>query len=156
MKLWLGKIFVFILGGFTYAVGKYIGGYWYIGQNFPAFCRTVTWSGKFYCNSPYLQQGIELVNLSKPLVIIGIILLFANAAIFRQWLRFSKYYVPIAVALVLLIYPISIPPMTSPTSRLYGLYVFTQLYAVIAFCIVAVELLRGWLNKRAQRSSNPR
>ncbi|MDE2079300.1 MAG: DUF202 domain-containing protein [Patescibacteria group bacterium] len=101
------KISVFIVAGIVYLIGQYFRGVWFLGSFIPNTCGHAEAGGIPFCNSPYLDTfGWPLIIIGEFLAAIGVILLFANERGFRAWLKFSLFYVPIAAALVLWIYPI--------------------------------------------------
>ncbi len=84
------------------------------------------------------------------LAIVGIILLFANARGLRLWLRFSLFYIPIAVALSFWIYPLSLIPGGTVFPVSYGVYPFGRLYVLLTLGIV---LWTWWKGSAASRSA---
>lgn len=140
MNLWYKKISVFAAAGVVYLVGQYFRGVWF-NPAWPSACQEIHSGSMVYCNSPYLDTlGWPLIDLGQMLAIVAIILLFANAATFRKWLKFSLFYIPIAVGLVYLIYPINIGLgfLSQPTPRSQGVYPFGSLFVIITLGIV------GW------------
>ncbi len=150
MNLWYKKISVFVTAGLVYLTGQYFRGVWFVNTNLQGFCRSYLENGKIYCNSPYLDTlGWPLIDLGQMLAIVAVILLFANAATFRKWLKFSLFYIPIAVGLVYLIYPINIGLgfLSQPTPRSQGVYPFGELFVIITLGIV------GWGGYTSRRGS---
>ncbi|MHB8913433.1 MAG: hypothetical protein ACYC4I_00250 [Minisyncoccota bacterium] len=93
-----------------------------------------------FCNSPYVGTlGFPLIDLGQMLAVVALILLFANAATFRKWLKFSLFYIPIATALTLWMYPTRTPlGGTVPISQ--GVYLFGYLFIIITLGIVLWNL----------------
>ncbi|KKW43469.1 MAG: hypothetical protein UY93_C0002G0065 [Parcubacteria group bacterium GW2011_GWA1_56_13] len=77
------------------------------------------------------------------LAIVAVVLLFANAVTFQKWLKFSAFYIPIAVVLDLLIYPIRFSPLTPVLTHSQGVYPFGWLYVLITFGIVFWSFISG-------------
>lgn len=147
MNLRYKKIAVFVLAGVVYLAGQYFRGVWF--QNFfinP--CRNSIDNWGVFCNSPYVETfGFPLIALGQMLAIVAVILLLANTDTFRKWLKFSAYYIPIAVVLAYWIYPIRFPPgPVVPISQ--GVYPFGWLYVVITLGIVL------WGLYTSRRSTN--
>lgn len=106
MRTWTKKASIFIAAALAYLVGQYFRGVWLAGAAIRPFCRSYLENGRIYCNSPYYDTwGLPLIVLGKFLGAIGLVLLFANERGWRAWLKFSAFYIPIATALILWIYP---------------------------------------------------
>lgn len=142
MNLKYKKALVFVLAGVVYLAGQYFRGMWFVNTNLQSFCRPYLENGKTYCNSPYLNQGFALIALGQILALIAVILLFANAETFRKWLKFTVWYIPIAVILDYLIYPVSfgLPGISQPATYSQGVYPFGWLYVLISLGIVLWNL----------------
>jgi len=136
MNLWYKKASVFVVAGVVYLAGQYFRGAWFVSNNLQSFCRPLIENGKTYCNSPFLNEGLALIDLGQMLVIVAVILLFANATTFRKWLKFSIFYIPIVIVLDYLIYPISFMPSSAPATYSQGVYPFGWLYVFITLGIV--------------------
>ncbi|HUX81075.1 MAG TPA: hypothetical protein VMV38_02015, partial [Candidatus Paceibacterota bacterium] len=63
------------------------------------------------------------------------ILLFANAATFHKWLKFSLFYIPIAIVLTLWMYPAR-TPLGGVVPIAQGAYLFGSLFVIITLGIV--------------------
>lgn len=146
MNLWYKKSSLFVLAGVSYVVGQYFRGVWF--QHFSInTCRYAVDSWGTFCNSPYLSQGYAFILLGEYLAIIAIIMLFTNAVIFHRWLRFSLYYVPIAVVLTFWMYPTTTPlGGVVPISQ--GVRLFGWLYIIITVAIIFVSWVRVWMKGR--------
>jgi len=143
MKLQYKKALVFILAGVVYLAGQYLRGTWFVSTSLQNFCRPIIENGTTYCNSPYLNEGIVLIDLGQMLAIIAVILFFVSATTFNRWFKFSLFYVPIVVILDLLIYPISFSPLSQPLSHAQGVYPFGWLYVVITLGIALSGLFKS-------------
>ena len=100
-----------------------------------------------YCDPLYIDTlGIPFIIVGEVLTIVGMIILFANADIFRRWLRFSVYYVPIAVLLTLWMYP-TLTPLGGVVPISQGARLFGTLYAILSAGIVIVSYLGAWMRK---------
>ena len=143
MNLRYKKILVFVLAGIVYLTGQYFRGVWF-NPAWPLTCQEIHSGSIVYCNSPYLDTlGWPLIDLGQMLALIAVILLAANARTFRKWLKFTVFYIPIAVVLDYLIYPLSFAPgpIFQPASYSQGVYPFGWLYVIITFGIVLWHLL---------------
>lgn len=136
INLWYRKASVFVVAGVVYLAGQYFRGMWFVNTNLQGFCRSYFENGKAYCNSPYMETlGWPLIHLGQTLAIAAIILLFANAVTFRKWLKFSLFYIPIATALTLWMYPAHTPlGGVVPISQ--GVYLFGGLFVISTLSIV--------------------
>ncbi|VAW32391.1 hypothetical protein MNBD_CPR01-607, partial [hydrothermal vent metagenome] len=131
MKLTYKKISIFVIAGVAYIVGQYFSGVWWPRTTWPFQCHLIISKMGTYCNPVFIDTfGWPLIILGQSLAIVAIILVFANASIFKKWFRFSLYYIPIATALTFWMYPIkNILVGIVPISR--GVYLFGNLYAII-------------------------
>jgi len=136
MTLWYKRLLVLVTGGVVYLTGQYFRGVWF--QNlFINPCRNSTDAFGVFCNSPYVMNwGWPLIALGQMLAVIWFILLLADAATFRKWLKFSAFYIPIAIALSFAIYPIRFFPNTELLPVSYGVYPFGGLYILLTLVIV--------------------
>lgn len=106
MKPWMKNAYVFLVAGAAYLAGQYFRGVWFLKYPILSVCRNSVDSAGVFCNSPYVTTlGFPLIVLGRFLAAIGIVLLLADRHSWRVWFRFSLFYVPIATALVLWIYP---------------------------------------------------
>ena len=152
MNLWHKKISVFVLAGAVYLAGQYFRGVWFLGSIIPNTCGHAEAGGVPFCNSPYLDTlGWPLIVLGQMLAAAAVILLFANAAAFRRFIKFSIFYVPIATALTLWIYPFtfglgftlhSVIPISA------GVGLFGEIYVLITLGIV---LYSWWKERRVAK-----
>ncbi|HCR52591.1 TPA: hypothetical protein DIV48_03030 [Candidatus Kaiserbacteria bacterium] len=143
MNLRYKKALVFVLAGVVYLVGQYFRGVWF-NPSWPFPCQEIHSGSIVYCNAPYLDTlGWPLIALGQMLAIVAVVLLFANAVTFQKWLKFSAFYIPIAVVLDLLIYPIRFSPLTPVLTHSQGVYPFGWLYVLITFGIVFWSFISG-------------
>ena len=142
MNLWYKKSFVFVVAGITHLVGQYFRGVWFLGGVIPNVCGHAEFGGVPFCNSPYLDTlGWPLIDLGQMLAVVALILLFANAATFRKWLKFSLFYIPVVIILDLLIYPIRFSPLSPELTYSQGVYPFGNLFVIVTLGIVLWGLL---------------
>lgn len=148
MNSWIKKLSVLGVAGVVYVVGQYFRGIWF--ENLPLNpCEFGVDQQGIFCNSPYVDVGFALIDASEIFAIVGVILLFANENGMRAWWRFSRWYVPIATLLVILIGPVNL----SPLGLLSGgegsvepvVWLFGSLYILFTLGIV----LRGLWHGRA-------
>ncbi len=104
MKTWKPKTFFLASAGIVYLLGQYLSGTW----TWARFCLPYAENGKIYCNSPYLDTGMILIAAGEVLAIAGVILLFANEKGVRAWWHMSRWFLPIA-ALITILLPVSSP-----------------------------------------------
>lgn len=143
MNLWYKKISLFVIAGVVYLVGQYFRGVWF-QHFFINPCRYSTDNWGVFCNSPYVETfGFPLIALGQMLAIIAVILLFANASAFRSWLKFSAFYIPIAVILDFLIYPIRFSSLSPELTYSQGVYPFGWLFVIISLFIIIYRALRS-------------
>ncbi|MHB8860627.1 MAG: hypothetical protein ACYC48_02735 [Minisyncoccota bacterium] len=141
MNLWYKKSSIFVIAGVVYLVGQYFRGVWFLGSMIPNVCGDARFGGVVFCNSPYLDTlGWPLIDLGQMLAVVALILLFANAATFRKWLKFSLFYIPIVVVLDLLIYPIRFFSLSPELTYSQGVYPFGDLFIIITLGIVLWNL----------------
>ncbi len=140
MKIWMKRGSVFLIAGVVYLVGQYFRGVWF-NPSWPSPCQEIHSGSVVYCNAPYLDTlGFPLIFLGQMLAIVAIILLFASADTFRKWLKFSIFYIPIAIILANLIYPFRLPP--GPVVLISSaVYPFGWLFVIITLGIVLWSLL---------------
>jgi hypothetical protein len=155
MNLWYKKISVFAVAGVVYLVGQYYRGVWFLGSNIPNVCGHAEAGGVPFCNSPYLETlGWPLILLGQILAIVALIMLFTNAAIFRRWLKFSAWFVPIAALIVIFVFPVPMP-LGAELSREGAVRLFGGLYVIITAAIILFSWFKVWLKNRkapAQKS----
>ena len=104
--------------------------------------------------APGEAADIPLIALGQMLAIVWVILLLASAATYWKWLKFSLFYIPIAVVLALLIYPLGMPgtfPSSNAVPATYGVYPFGYLYILITLIIVIL----GWWRSRKTSTPQP-
>ncbi|MDP2652000.1 MAG: hypothetical protein Q8O94_02600 [bacterium] len=131
MNLWYKKALVFVLAGISYCAGFFFSDPTKFG-----FCSGLQ-SGSYICRVPgAINIGWPLIDLGQMLVIIAIILLFASASAFHAWLKFSAFYIPITVILVLLIYPIRFSSLSPELTYSQGVYPFGWLYVIISILLI--------------------
>ena len=141
VNLRIKKFLVFATAAIVYLAGQYLRGYWWPMTTWPFHCYTVFSGTASYCDRVYLGVwGWSLIAAAQMLVIIGIIMLFANRAGWRKWLKFSLFYVPIAVLIAAFAAPFSIAVVggeqrqTDPEgwARILGvLYIFMTLGIIL-------------------------
>jgi len=108
MKLEYKKGLVFILAGAVYLSGQFFRGVWF-NPSWPFPCQEIRYENVVYCHAPYMSTlGWPLINLGIMLALVAVLLLWTSADTFRNWLRFSAVYIPIVIALDLLIFPVSL------------------------------------------------
>ena len=140
MKFWWNRVAVFLVAGVLYLVGQYFRGYWFPNFTWPFSCQEIHFGTSVYCNPIYLETlGWPLIVAGEFLALVGVVLLFANERGFRAWLKFSLYYIPIAAALTLWIFPLHLGfgfdlNTTVPISQ--GVNDFGKLYLLITLGIV--------------------
>ncbi len=128
-----------MIAGAAYLAGQYLRGVWFQHLSINT-CRYATDSWGVFCNSPYLDQGYALLTLAQVIAITAAILLFVNAATFRKWLKFSAFYIPVATALTLWMYPAhTFLGGVAPVSQ--GVHLFGNLYIIITLGIVLWDFL---------------
>ncbi len=154
MNLWYKKGLIFVVAGISYLVGQYFRGVWFLGSTIPNVCGHAESGGVPFCNSPYLDTlGWPLIILGQVLAVVALIMLFANATIFRTWLKFSLYYIPIAALLTFWMYPTTTPlGGVVPVSQ--GVIVFGWLYAILTFLIVLIQFIRHYRRSGGSRTSS--
>jgi hypothetical protein len=100
MRNWIQKLAVFIIAGVAYLIGQYFRGYWWPNVTWPFSCARVVSGATSYCDS-YVRDPFNLawplIAAGKILAVIAVILLFANAAGRRAWLKMSLIYVPFTI-----------------------------------------------------------
>lgn len=142
MNLRYKKTLVFVLAGIVYLTGQYSRGVWFLGSVIPNVCGKAEFGGIAFCNSPYLDTlGWPLIDLGQMLALIAVILLAANARTFRAWLTFSAFYIPAAVVLDLMIYPVRFFPLSPELTYSQGVYPFGWLYVLVTAGIVLWHLI---------------
>jgi hypothetical protein len=147
MSLWIKKLSVFVPAGALYLVGQYLWGRWF--EDFPInLCQYITDAQGTYCYSPYVNTGFALIAAGEILAIVGVILLFANAAGLRRWLWLSLFYVPLAVIIAIWFVPTA-PSLgfmngggASGGDRVNTVWNLGYLYILITFIIVLLARLR--------------
>ena len=143
MNLWYKKSLVLLLGGLVYGAG-----YFFSNPAQFGFCSGQQ-SVSYICRVPGITGiGWPLIALGQILAIVWFILLFANAETLRRWLKVSALYIPVAVILSFMIYPIRFFPGAELLPVSYGVYPFGSLYILITLSIV----LWGWWKGRYPRS----
>ena len=138
MNLRYKKILVFVLAAVLYCAG-----FFFSDPSKFGFCSGLQ-ADSYMCRIPgAINIGWPLIDLGQMLALIAVILLAANARTFRKWLKFTVFYIPIAVVLDYLIYPLSFAPgpIFQPASYSQGVYPFGWLYVIITFGIVLWHLL---------------
>lgn len=136
MKLWHKKSLVFVSAGLVYLAGQYFRGAWF--ENFIInTCRESIDAFGTFCNSSYSANlGWPLITLGKMLAVVWLILLLADERTFKKWARFSLWYIPAALVLSYLIYPIRFFPGAPVLPVTYGVYPFGYLYIAATLGIV--------------------
>jgi hypothetical protein len=139
MKLAAKKVFVFTAAGMAYAVGQYLTGDWL--TNFAFFCYPYIENGRVYCNSAYLDAGLTLTIFAEWLGLVATLLLLADVRGFRRFLKFSLFFVPIALIIIFALFPAPIFPgidiHRETIARDFGV-----LYALVTLGIVLADLFR--------------
>ncbi len=136
MNLRYKKALVFVLAGVVYCAG-----FFFSNPERFGFCSGLQ-SGSYICRVPgAVNIGWPLIALGQMLAIVAVALLFANAATFRKWLKFSAFYIPIVAILDYLIYPLSFAPapLSQPATYSQGVYPFGWLYVLITLGIIIWE-----------------
>lgn len=128
---------VFVTAGFIYLTGFFVSnpgrfGYCAGSADASRLC-SIAWGFNF---------GLPLLAAGEALAIVAVILLFSNDEGWRRWLHFSKWYVPIAVLVVALLFPIALP-LDAELSRQGAAIRFGQLYEVITLCVVLMTRFRA-------------
>ena len=148
MSLSYKKSLVIIVAGLVYLAGQYFRGVWFLGGIIPNFCGHAEVGGVPFCNSPYMDTlGWPLITLGQMLAIVWFIIWLANEKTYRTWLKVSAVYIPTAVILSFLIYPIRFAPGTPISPVSYGIYPFGALYIIITLVVV---LIGWWRGRRAK------
>ena len=130
MNLWYKKSLIFILAGISYCAGFFFSNPARFG-----FCSG-TQSSSYICRVlGAINIGWSLIALGQVLAVLAITLLFANAATFHKWLKFSVFYIPIATALTFWMYP-TYTPLGALVPLSQGVYLFGNLFALITLGIV--------------------
>ncbi len=149
MSLQYKKVLIFIIAGLTYLAGQYFRGVWFADFTWPLPCHRVFFGATSYCDPQYLDTlGFPLIALGQMLFIVAFVLLLTDAKTFHKWLKFSAFYVPIAVLLDLWIYPIRFVPNTPILTYSQGVYPFGWLYVILTLGVV----LKG-LHKRGHNET---
>lgn len=135
MNLWHKKSLVFIFAGMSYCVGFFFSNPARFG-----FCFGAQ-SSSYICRVPgAINIGWSFLVLAQVIAITAAILLFVNAATFRKWLKFSAFYIPVATALTLWMYPAhTFLGGVAPVSQ--GVHLFGNLYIIITLGIVLWDFL---------------
>lgn len=152
MKLWVKKLLVFVVAGVSYLLGQYFRGAWFL--HFPInVCGHAVDSAGVFCNSPYmLTVGWPLIDLGKMLLLIAVILLAANRSSFRSWLKFSAFYIPIALILMWFIYPLRFFPGAPLLTYGTGVRPFGSLYVIVTLAMVLWGLFAYRVHSHPSRS----
>ncbi len=160
MKLWYKKSIVFILAGISYIIGQYFRGVWF-NPSWSYQCQGIHTISGIYCYAPYIGIGtfglsfivlgqiFALISLTSLLV--GFILLFANTQVFQEWLRFSYWYVPIAILIIFVMYSATTAPLGGEAPIIQGIDVFIEPYIVITAYIVATDIISFVKRKLSER-----
>lgn len=150
MKLWHKKLIVFTFGIISFLVGQYFLGTW-IHQLWSYPCQGIHTISGMYCNSPYFGIGtfgltfivlggiFTLISLTSLLV--GFFLLFANTKVFQEWLRFSYWYIPIAIFIILIMYSGTRAPLGGDAPIIQGIGLLMEPYIVITAYIVVTDII---------------
>lgn len=145
MNTWIKKLSVLVSAGVVYIAGQYFLGNWLMGTKLDFICHPYVSNGRTYCHSLYLDTGLALIAAGEALAIVGVILLFANAAGLRRWLWFSLFYLPLAAITVIWFTP------TAPCLVMCGtpapdytnmVWNFGYPYIFITLCIVLYSRFR--------------
>ena len=121
MTLSYQKSPVIIVAGLAYLAGQYF-------LRYTAHVDTVGW---------------PLITLGQMLAIIWFIIWLAGEQTYRLWLKVSAVYIPIAVVLSFIIYPIRFAPGTEVAPVSYGTYPFGALYIIVTLVVVLIGWWRG-------------
>ncbi|MBI3572242.1 hypothetical protein HY091_01765 [Candidatus Kaiserbacteria bacterium] len=82
-----------------------------------------------------VNVGLPLLSIGEWLALVAAVLFFASETEFKRWLKFSYYFVPIAAALLVFVFPIPMPVGTELSregaARLLGI-----IYSVVTLAIV--------------------
>ncbi len=143
MKFRPRNLKVFILAALAYLVGQYFRGVWFMHTFLPSVCNGISVShGVRVCYSPYIDTlGWPLITAGAYLAIVAVVLLFANKAGWQRWLNISKWYLPIAIFVVILLFPLG--PLGAGISRSDGATFFGNVYFIITLCVVIIERSRA-------------
>lgn len=130
------KIPVFGFAGILYLLGEYLRGDWFVGTKMDFLCHPYIENGKLYCHSLYLDTGLVLIAAGEIFAIVGIILLLANERGLRAWWRVSRWFVPIATLLAIVL-PVTFSlPVTGYISREAVVWLLGYLYILTTLLIV--------------------
>ena len=122
------KAAIIIVAGATYLVGQY----------FMRYTESID------------ALGWPLITLGQMLAIIWFIIWLAGEKTYRLWLKVSAVYIPIAVILSFVIYPIRFAPDTPIAPVSYGIYPFGALYIIITLAVVLI----GWWRSRSREPAS--
>ena len=123
---------VIIAAGLVYLAGQYFRGEWLPYFTWPLPCHEITFGASTYCDPRYMDTlGWPLITLGQMLAIIWFILLLADERTYRRWLKVSAFYIPIAIGLSFLIYPIRFVPSGPIAPVSYGICPIGELYILI-------------------------
>ncbi|HEY4523066.1 MAG TPA: hypothetical protein VJK73_01705 [Candidatus Paceibacterota bacterium] len=148
MSLSYKKSLVIIVAGLVYLAGQYFRGAWFPHLTWPFPCHEITFGTSTYCDAAYLETlGWPLITLGQMLAIVWFLIWLANERTYRLWLKVSAVYIPTAVILSFLIYPIRFAPGTPISPVSYGIYPFGALYILITLVVV---LIGWWRGRRAK------
>jgi|GEM_PF-6240300 len=140
MKNVTQKLAILVGASVFYIIGQYFRGYWWPNFTWPFPCKEIVSGNISYCDPFYLNSiGWPLIAAGEIFAIVGVMLLFANAAGFRAWRTVSVWFIPVAALFVIFAAPFPLFPVVAPISREHITWFFGCIYIVLSFG----ALLRG-------------
>lgn len=162
MNLWYKKPIALIFGITLLLVGQYFLGTWF-NTVWSSPCQGTYYGSIIYCHSPYMgigsfglsfnALGQILNNISIIFILAGFFLLFATARAFHEWVKFSYWYISIAVLIILIMYPSVAVPDYGDMQIIQGIDMLTEPYIIITLYIVARGVISFVKQKFAQEKT---
>ena len=138
MNNFRNKISVFGFAGVLYLVGRFLGEPQIFG-----FCKMRPYQSDLCLADTAVNIGWPLIAAGEIFAIVGIILLLANERGVRAWWRVSRWFVPTATLLAIVL-PITFSlPVTGYISRESVVWLLGYLYILLTLAIVLWSWWKG-------------
>jgi hypothetical protein len=136
IKFSMRKTSLLVTAGAVYLLGQYLRGQWLLNTKLDFMCHPYVENGKIYCHSLYQNIGFVFMAAGQVLAIAGIILLFANAKAITACWRFSRWYLPISIILIIYLAQNFSVPVRGLVAPQTWIVLFGSIYIICVLCMV--------------------